>query len=121
MTADGTVGVDNTAYELAQEASLHLANLTKVIARLQDIAAQAEPAAIPPVPSEVISERLTPRENHVLRLLLDGSSNRRIARTLEISESTVKNHLHSIFVKLEVADRTEAIAAVLKRVLGHRH
>ena len=44
----------------------------------------------------------------MLRLLADGLSNRRIARTLGIAEKTVKNHLAAVFVKLDVHDRTQA-------------
>ncbi|MEU5879651.1 LuxR C-terminal-related transcriptional regulator [Spirillospora sp. NPDC047279] len=57
--------------------------------------------------------RLTAREREVLELLVDGRSNRQIARRLRISEPTVKNHLHAIFLKLDVTDRARAIAKVL--------
>ena len=57
---------------------------------------------------------LTGREAEVLRHLLDGHSNRRISRSLHISESTVKNHLHAIFVKLDTRDRTQVIAKVYR-------
>lgn len=54
-------------------------------------------------------ERLTPREMDVLMELGKGGSNREIAARLFISEYTVKNHIHSILHKLEVANRREAI------------
>jgi len=57
---------------------------------------------------------LTRRESEVLRHLLDGHSNRRISRSLRISESTVKNHLHAIFVKLDSRDRTQVVAKVYR-------
>jgi DNA-binding NarL/FixJ family response regulator len=44
----------------------------------------------------------------VLRLLTSGMTNRHIARTLGITEKTVKNHMQAIFARLEVADRTQA-------------
>ncbi|RDG39824.1 DNA-binding response regulator [Streptomyces corynorhini] len=44
----------------------------------------------------------------VLRLLTGGLSNRRIARSLGISEKTVKNHLSGIYLKIGAADRTQA-------------
>ncbi|MEU5879650.1 LuxR C-terminal-related transcriptional regulator [Spirillospora sp. NPDC047279] len=59
-------------------------------------------------------ERLTVREREVVEALARGMSNRELARHLGISELTVKNHLHSIFMKLEVADRTQAISRVLR-------
>lgn len=54
-------------------------------------------------------DRLTPREMDVLMELGKGGSNREIAARLFISEYTVKNHIHSILHKLEVANRREAI------------
>jgi DNA-binding NarL/FixJ family response regulator len=62
---------------------------------------------------------LTRREAEVLRHLLDGHSNRRISRSLRISESTVKNHLHAIFVKLDTTDRTQLIAKVYRFMAEH--
>ena len=58
----------------------------------------------------VSSKELTERELHVLRLLALGKSNRQIGADLYISETTVKSHLRSIFTKLNVLSRTEAIA-----------
>ena len=57
---------------------------------------------------------LTPREVDVLNLLGDGSSNRQIANTLHISENTVKFHLSSIFSKLQVSSRAEAVTVGLR-------
>ncbi len=54
-------------------------------------------------------ESLTPREHEVLALVSDGLSNRDIAQSLAISEHTVKFHLASIFGKLGVSTRTEAV------------
>jgi DNA-binding CsgD family transcriptional regulator len=54
-------------------------------------------------------EALTAREHDVLALLADGLPNRDIAHALAISEHTVKFHLASIFGKLGVSTRTEAV------------
>jgi ATP/maltotriose-dependent transcriptional regulator MalT len=54
-------------------------------------------------------ESLTTREHAVLALVADGLSNREIAHDLAISEHTVKFHLASIFGKLGVSTRTEAV------------
>ena len=54
-------------------------------------------------------ESLTPREHDVLALVADGLSNREIAHDLAISEHTVKFHLASVFGKLGVSTRTEAV------------
>ena len=55
-------------------------------------------------------ERLTPREVDVLEELARGVPNKTIAGRLNISEHTVKFHVASIFAKLGVASRTEAVA-----------
>ena len=60
-------------------------------------------------------EILSDRELEVLTLIAKGTSNKEIADTLTISESTVKTHIQSIFHKLEVNDRTEAVTEALKR------
>lgn len=53
---------------------------------------------------------LSPRESQVLRELLSGHSNLKIADRFCISEVTVKSHLHNIYRKLEVKNRLQAIA-----------
>jgi two-component system NarL family response regulator len=63
------------------------------------------------------SESLTARELGVLALLARGNSNKEIATTLSISETTVKAHLRSIFAKLNVLSRTEEIATASRRGL----
>ncbi|MGC4747928.1 response regulator [Micromonospora sp. DT201] len=52
---------------------------------------------------------LTRREQDVIELLCAGHSNAAIGRRLLLTEKTVKNHLHHIFVKLRVTNRTEAV------------
>lgn len=66
---------------------------------------------MPPAPRVDI---LTPRENDVLALLIEGKSNRQIALELGISTTTVKCHVSSILSKLGVESRTEAVAMVLR-------
>lgn len=61
---------------------------------------------------------LTPREEETLRLLATGESNREIGKRLFISEQTVKNHVASIFRKLQVNDRTKAALLAVKLGLG---
>ena len=57
---------------------------------------------------------LTPREKDVLAYVSVGKTNREIAVALNISLSTVKSHLHSIYMKLSVSNRTEAALAGLR-------
>jgi DNA-binding CsgD family transcriptional regulator len=54
---------------------------------------------------------LTPREQEILKLLRQGRSNREIATTLWITESTAKVHVRNVFRKLGVRTRAEAAAA----------
>ena len=61
---------------------------------------------------------LTPRETEVLLLIADGMNNKEIADELYISEKTVKNHVSSIFRKLNVSDRTQAAIYVFKNHLN---
>jgi DNA-binding CsgD family transcriptional regulator len=56
---------------------------------------------------------LTARERQVLHLLADGRSNDELATVLNVSKHTVKNHLFSIYDKLGVSNRMEAILSVL--------
>jgi two-component system NarL family response regulator len=63
----------------------------------------------------VSGETLSERELEVLRLMAKGKSNKEIATTLFISEGTVKSHGKSIFAKLNVASRTEAVTEATRR------
>jgi two-component system NarL family response regulator len=60
---------------------------------------------------------LTPREMGVLRLLGEGLSNKEIAARLGIVEGTAKLHVSRLYEKLDVANRTEALAVALRRGL----
>jgi DNA-binding NarL/FixJ family response regulator len=61
--------------------------------------------------------RLTKREREIISLVGDGLKNAAIADRLTISEATVRNHLTSIFAKLEVGDRFELVVFAFKRGL----
>jgi DNA-binding NarL/FixJ family response regulator len=62
---------------------------------------------------------LSSREREVLHLLARGESNREIATHLGITEATVKCHVSVILMRLQVADRTQAVLAALQRGLVH--
>ncbi len=59
-------------------------------------------------------QTLTPREIEVLQMLTDGLSNKVIAQQMHISEHTVKFHISSIFQKLDVSTRTEAVTVGIR-------
>jgi len=80
---------------------------------------------LPPEIASKLAERmpageLTPREQEVLRLLAEGKPNKLIGADLAISEVTVKSHVQSLFRKLNVLSRTEAIAVAGRRGLLRR-
>lgn len=79
----------------------------KLIAEL-NTGRQQEAHVPPPNP-------LSAREQEVLELMADGIGNRDIAGRLFVSEKTVKNHVTSIFRKLDVSDRTQAVVQAVKR------
>lgn len=66
------------------------------------------------VPQSTAALGLSPRQIEVLRLLIEGSSNKVIARRLDISPSTVRTHIESLFVRLDVHSRTQAVVAAAR-------
>ena len=60
-----------------------------------------------------IVTRLTDREREVAALVCNGLSNKIVAQKLNVSEGTVKTHLHHIFQKFGVQGRSELPAAIL--------
>jgi DNA-binding NarL/FixJ family response regulator len=70
-----------------------------------------------PVPEDEPLEKLTDREEEILKLLAAGLPNKEIAQKLSLSEGTVKNHISAILAKLHANDRTQAVLTALKRGL----
>ena len=66
---------------------------------------------------QVPAPRLTEREMDVLRLVAQGLNNRDIARSLFISENTVKNHIRNILEKLHLHSRMEAVVYAVREKL----
>ncbi len=85
--------------------------------------AQAMLAQFPEVPvaDEVvdITGPLTRREKEVLQSVADGRSTTEIGRELFISVKTVKNHLASIYAKLDARDRTQAVISGVRMGIVH--
>lgn len=84
-----------------------------------------QPSLIPLLNSKLIArdldkekvERLSNREIEVLKLVSVGMFNKEIGKKLDISERTVKNHMSSIFKKIECTDRTQAAVFAIRNGL----
>lgn len=79
---------------------------------------------LPPPVARALASRmpdsdLSSREQEVLRHLVEGLSNKEIAALLGITEATVKCHVSTILMRLNVSDRTQAVVTALQRGLVH--
>ncbi len=98
---------------MRNESPLSPAIAGRLLAEIRDGAmAPKVPAASPVAPA------LTRRELEVLRLVADGLSNKEIATSLWITEGTVKNHVHNALEKLQLENRTQAAAYIVRQGLG---
>lgn len=95
-------------HRVAQGESLMAPSVLRKV--LDEFAHRAEEGELP-------HEGLTPRELEVLQALARGLKNEEIAKELFITEKTVKSHLGSIFSKLGVNDRTQAMLYAIKHKL----
>lgn len=68
-------------------------------------------------PATKITEKLTEREQEVLRWMARGLNYNEIASQLHLSEGTVRNHVTAIFAKLDVSDRTQAAILAIRHGL----
>jgi DNA-binding NarL/FixJ family response regulator len=71
----------------------------------------------PPLNLGSVYSDLTSRERQVMTLVSQGLSNKEIGKTLNLTEGTIKIHLHNIFEKLGIRNRTELTAVAI----AHRH
>lgn len=98
------------------------AELKKAIRSVKNGENYIQPSLIPALSSQLINRgldedkaaSLTKREMEVLIQVAGGMLNKEIAQNLSISERTVKNHVSSIFKKIEVSDRTQAAVFAIK-------
>ncbi len=101
------------------------AELVKAIKHIYQGETYIQPDLIPALNSRLIHrdedqekiDALTRRELEVLKLVAKGHFNKEIAIQLDISERTVKNHISSIFRKIDVSDRTQAAVFAIKNNL----
>jgi len=82
-------------------------------------ASAAPPSKPPPLPHGAV-EALTDRQREILLLLLQGQSNKEIARSLGIVEGTIKVHLRSVMQRLGVRNRTQLALMAASAGLGSR-
>ena len=87
-----------------------------VARRITALFQHAESRGVRPAPFP----ELTDREREVLDLIADGLDNRQVGQRLYISAKTVSNHISSIFAKLHLADRAQAIVTARQAGLGRR-
>ena len=94
----------------------------RVLDRFYYMSTQSPPATAPPAPKPTpkappqptFLPKLTRREKEVLKLMAKGLRNKTIAKKLVITERTVKVHVGHIFNKLNVSNRTEAVAVAMR-------
>jgi len=86
----------------------------KLVSAFQSSSRPAQPAATDP------ADALSPRERDTLRELARGASNKEIARTLDIAETTVKIHVQHILRKLNLSSRVQAALFASERGLAAR-
>ena len=106
---------------------------TEEIASAVRMAASGETALSPQLAASMLNEVrkwdkaaaaeeervVTKREEEVLQLIADGCSTPEVAAKLYISQKTVKNHLASIYQKLDARDRTQAVLAAVRMGIVH--
>ncbi len=120
------VGIGINGYVLKDSES---SELKKAIFAIYNGENYIQPSLIPALNSKMIEksedemkiESLTRRELQVLKEMAVGKFNRDIAKEMEISERTVKNHISSIFKKLDVTDRTQAAVFAIRNNIIQIH
>lgn len=107
-TADSEVLVAAIERALRGQSTVSMEMTDKLVSALQN--RPQEPAAAPPAMPEPADplEQLSPRELEILREIAAGASNKEIARSLAIAETTVKIHVQHILRKLGLSSRVQA-------------
>lgn len=95
--------------------------LIKAIKTLSDGGFVAEPVVMKQLNKGVditsLTEKLSEKELHILKLMAGGFSNKEIADSIFLAQGTVKNHVSSILAKLNTRDRTRAVLVALNQGL----
>jgi DNA-binding NarL/FixJ family response regulator len=108
--ADGYLVKDCSSEEIAGTLRLVAAGETAVSPEL----AASMLAEVQALPAGAGEELVSKREEEVLQLIADGCSSVEVAERLFISQKTVKNHLASIYQKLDARDRTQAVLRAVR-------
>jgi non-specific serine/threonine protein kinase len=109
------IGQEAFESALAQGRALSFPRTAALIGDVLDAAAQGD--ASRKAAHEEGSTILSPREQEVLRLVAEGLTNKEIARRLILSDHTIKSHVNSLFNKLGVDSRAQAVAVAAHRDL----
>lgn len=123
LRGDGTSGFERELEKQDAEFPRLLADGPWTIDRDADLPASdgGSQSAWPPVPIEGRPAALSEREQDVLVCLLRGDSNKAIAKTLDIKESTVKSHIKAVMRKINVSKRNQVILwAIQHGIVGAR-
>jgi DNA-binding NarL/FixJ family response regulator len=115
ILAEVRTSLAEPAFARAWEEGRHL-SVTDAVAEARAIASSAE-VEPPSAPGDASGFRLTARELEVLRLLVEGHSDREIGEALFIGTRTVQTHVANLFAKLGVNARAEAAAVAVRRGL----
>lgn len=113
--ASGFLLKDCSLDELATAIRLAAAGETVIAPQLKPhLLAQVRRPAANDLSYEPKSKRITARETEVLQLIADGHSTAEIAERLFVSQTTIKDHLASIYQKLDARDRTQAVLTAMR-------
>lgn len=85
-----------------------------LLRHLRETGGSTKGAVLPDEPTE----KLTRREIEILRLVAGGLSNKEIGKELTITEGTVKSHVHNALEKLQMTNRSQAAAYIVRQGLG---
>ena len=88
--------------------------LPNLLARIEAVLRRTNISSKPVLKSKTVLEPLTSKEKEVLQLAAKGLSNKDISEKLFVKEVTVKTHLNSIFKKLKVSNRTQAVLLAMQ-------
>jgi DNA-binding NarL/FixJ family response regulator len=107
LKKEGIIGAMRAINELAAGgAPMSREMARKVLASMRET---------PAVGKDRIIDQLTPRQREILKEIAGGKSNREIAATLDLTEGTIKQHVHAIYRTIQVANRVEAVNLYLRR------